>query len=160
VPDPEFPNANIPLTDEKTKKAYVSNGVLYADYSDLGGAQLTILNNGARVTVILHHFYYTARITDTTLTGATAVGRWYLDDYENSASDAADYLSGCDPLARAVLNQNLPALGYAAADLAVDPSRGPGAPCDAISTSYQADGVRAIVDGYRPVDSVPGGCPP
>src|ERR1019366_4166194 len=103
---------------------------------------------------------YTAQITDTTLTGATAVGRWYLDDYERAAPDAADYLSGCDPLARAVLIANLPDLGYAAADLAVDPTRGPGAACDAISTSYEADAIRAIIDDtYQPLDSIPGGCP-
>ena len=159
-PDPDFPGANVPLTDEKTTTAYVSNGVLFADYSALGGAQLTILNNGARVTVILHDFYYTGQITPQALTGVTAVGRWYLDDYEKAASDAADYLSGCDPLARAVLDQNLPAFGYEAADLAVDPTRGPDAPCDAISTAYQADAVRAQISGYVPVDSVPGGCAP
>ena len=158
--DPEYPGANVPLTDEKTTKAYVSNGVLFADYADLGGAQLTILNTGARVTVILHNFYYTAQITDSALTAATAVGRWYLDDYQRATPDVADYLSGCNALARSVLLEYLPGFGYQAADLAVDPSSGPGAPCDAISTAYQADAVRAQIGGYQPIDSVPGGCPP
>lgn len=158
-PDPESPYG-APNTTFKSDDAYVSQGTLVLDLSFLGVADLTVVNAGARLDLPVYDFAVVGDITPDELRNISVIGRWAYSDMMRSIEEVADFLSGCDPLKRAFLKNELPDLLETAPDLPLVPTGNPGLPCDAMSVGYGAEAFRAKVAGFRPVSSLPGGCPP
>ena len=156
--DPES-RFGAPNTTFKSDHAYVANGTLVLDLQFLGVADLTIINNGARLDIAMHNLAVIGDISEDALLNVSVLGLWSHGDMKRASSDIADFLSGCDPLKRSFLDKLLPDLIDSAPDLPLSTSS-PTQPCDAMSVGYGAQAYRARIGGFRPVSSLPGGCPP
>jgi len=157
-PDPESP-FGAPYTSFKSDDAYVARGKLVLELGFLGVADLTVVNAGARLDVPIHGFAAVGDITADALRNISVVGLWAYSDIIRTIPDIADFLSGCDPLKRAFLMEYFSNLVAVAPDMPLDEPN-PYQLCDAVSVGYGAEAFRAKVGGYRPVSSLPGGCPP
>ncbi len=149
-----------PNTTFKSDHAYVSQGTLVLDLRLLGVADLTVVSQGARLDIPLHDLVVVGDITQTELRNISVVGRWAHSDMLRAIPDIADFLSGCDPLKRSYVMSVFPELAETASDLPLGREKTPGQPCAAMSVGYGAEGFRARLGGYRPLSSLPGGCPP
>jgi hypothetical protein len=157
-PDPSANSFEIPQTNFATDDAYVTNGVLVADLSAVDPANLYVVNNGSSVEVSLHKMVFTGRITEGEIAYGGVSALWSLDDFKNSASDIANYLSGCDAPISQYLCGLLPELADQAADMPLDPSASPAESCNALSMTFAADAYPAHVGSYESV-SAAAGCP-
>ena len=158
-PDQDSPG-KVPNTTFKSDHAYVANGILVLDLGFLGTADLTAVNQGARLDMPIRDLVVVGDITRDALRNISIVGRWSYSDMKRATLDIADFLSGCNPAQRAYLLSVWPSLMETAPDLPLGPEPTPDEPCEAMSVGYGADAVRARVGGYVPVSSLPGGCPP
>lgn len=148
-----------PNTAFTSDHAYVSQGWLVLDLSHLGTADTTVVNNGARLDMPIHDFMVMGMLTESELRNITITGRWAYSDMVRAKVDVANFLSGCEPVARAFVLGVWPNLVEVAPDLPLGHDATPGRPCEAISVGYGAYAVRARLGGYRPVSALPGGCP-
>ena len=155
-PDPDFPGLNIPDVTFKTNAAYVANGVLVADLSHLGVSSMVLMNKGARLEVQLHDLLVLANVTTESLTPVIGVGKWFYEDMSRSQDEFADFLSGCNPGIRSILDPLLPDLIAGAMDLPTNDDAPIDAPCEAMSVGYGADAFPARVGGYRSPSALPG----
>lgn len=155
-PDPDFPGLNIPDVAFKSDRAYVARGVLVVDLSHLGVSSMVLMNKGARLEVQLHDLVVIAELTKEALLPVIGTGKWYYEDMVRSQDAFADFLSGCNPTIRNVLDPLLPDLIAGAMDLRIDDEAPIDAPCEAMSVGYGADAYRALVGGYRPPTALPG----
>lgn len=158
-PDPDFPGLDIPDVTFKTDRAYVAGGVLVADLSHLGVSSMVLMNKGARLEVQLHDLLVMATIDKSALTPVIGVGKWYFEDMSQARSAFADFLSGCNPAIRGVLDPLLPDLIAGAMDLPTSHLAPVDAPCAAMSVGYGADAFPGRIGGYRTPSALPG-CPP
>ncbi len=155
-PDPDFPEHDIPDVTFKTNKAYVANGVLVADLSHLGVSSMVLMNKGARLEVQLHDLLVMATLDKAGLHPVIGVGKWYYEDMSRSQDAFGDFLAGCNPGIRSLLDPLLPDLIAGAMDLPVEESSPADAPCNAMSVGYGAHAFPAKVGGYRSPSALPG----
>lgn|GEM_PF-1412215 len=157
--DPES-SFGAPGTTFKSNDAYVARGTLVLDLRSLGVADLTVVNNGARLDMPLHEFAVVGDITETELRNVSVVGKWSYADMKRTSSDMADFLAGCDPLKTAYLVSVFPDLMDTAPDVPLERGGSTNLPCDAMSIGYGGEAFRAKLGGFRPVSSLPSGCSP
>ncbi len=157
-PDATSPHG-APNTTFKSDDAYVANGMLVLDLSFLGTASTTVVNNGARLDMPIRDFLVLGELTPDTIRDISVSGRWGYADMVRAKADVANFLSGCDPLARAFVLGVWPNLVEVAPDLPLGRAATPGEPCEAISVGYGGSAIRARIGENRPVSTLPGGCP-
>lgn len=157
--DPSREEFQIPDETFATDDAYVANGMLVADMGFLRPFNAEIVNNGASLEVSIYDFLFTGRITNDEIAYGITTGEWSVADIQQTGSDFANFLSGCNPLVTDFLCGLLPKLVTQAADMSLDPTPSSRSkPCDALSIGYGADAYRARIGRYVPV-SAAAGCP-
>ncbi len=157
-PDPASP-LGAPNTTFKSDDAYVADGKLVLDLSSQGVADTTVVNNGARLDMPIRDFLVMGDLSHDDLLNISVSGRWAYSDMVRAKVDVANFLSGCEPAARAFVLAVWPNLVEVAPDLPIGHDATPGEPCEAISIGYGGNAIRAGIGGYRPVSALPGGCP-
>lgn len=156
-PDPDSA-FGAPNTAFKSVDAYVANGVLVLDLASQGIAATTVINNGARLDMPIRDFLVIGDLRENELRNISVSGRWGYSDMVRAKVDVANFLSGCEPVARAFVLSVWPNLVEVAPDLPLGHDATPGEPCEAISVGYGGHAVRARVGEFRPVSALPGGC--